>query len=178
MKDEIYVSVDVEALGLYPENYPLASIGACVVGNTSKKFYVELKPDKPNVRKESEEVCGLSYEYLMENGVEPKRAMELFEEWLNGLGGKPVIVAFPLPFDMQFIFGYFMKYLGRSPFGRTAAGIDLKTYAMAKLGLKFRGETNKKYLRKVLGDWGGKHTHRADDDAVEQALLFERLMKI
>jgi len=176
--NELYVSVDVETLGVYPQDYSLASIGAVVVSNPSKTFYIELKPDKENVRQESADICGFTWKYLNENGIEPKEAMQKFESWLQKLGGKPVFVGFPVAFDLMWVGSYFQKYLGRNPFGKTYAGIDIKTYAMAKLGLEFRGQTTKKHLRSILGSWGGKHTHNALDDAKEQAFLFERLLSL
>lgn len=177
MTKEIYVSVDVECLGLYPQDYSLASIGACVVGNDSKTFYVELKPDQMNVRQESADVCGFTWDYLHKNGTDPQYAMQMFESWLQKLGGRPVFVGFPLGFDMMWVNSYFIKYLGRNPFGRTAAGIDLKTYAMVKLDIPYT-QTTKRHLRDILGSWGGNHTHNALDDAKEQAYLFERLMNL
>lgn len=41
---KIYISVDVEASGPSPGKYSMLSLGACVVGNTEKTFYAELKP--------------------------------------------------------------------------------------------------------------------------------------
>lgn len=42
-KEEIYISVDIEASGPIPGEYSLLSIGACVVNQTSQTFYAELK---------------------------------------------------------------------------------------------------------------------------------------
>lgn len=177
MTGEVYVSVDVETLGKYPIDYSLASIGACVVGNHNKTFYVELKPDKELTDPESVEVCGLTFNYLQENGIEPKIAMKRFASWLNKLGGKPTFVGFPLGFDRMWIYCYFRKYDVQDPFGRTCSGIDIKTMAMTKLGIPYT-QTTKKHLRGILGSWGGRHTHNAKDDAIEQAFLFERLLAL
>ena len=41
MACETYISVDVEAAGPIPGAYSLLAIGACVVGNINKTFYIE-----------------------------------------------------------------------------------------------------------------------------------------
>lgn len=41
---EMYVSVDIEASGPVPCLYSMLALGACVVGDTTKTFYRELKP--------------------------------------------------------------------------------------------------------------------------------------
>ena len=43
-KSELYISVDVETSGPIPVEFSLLSLGACIVGNTSKTFYAEIKP--------------------------------------------------------------------------------------------------------------------------------------
>lgn len=174
---EVYVSVDVECLGKYPIDYSLASIGACIVGDHSKTFYVELKPISGFVDEESISVCGFTLDYLQNNGLDPQIAMTKFDKWLRNLNGRPIFVGFPLGFDRMWVYTYFKKFLGRDPFGRTCSGIDLKTMAMVKLGIPY-SQTTKKYLKSVLGSWGGSHTHNALDDAIEQAYLCERLMQL
>ena len=41
---EAFVSVDVETAGPNPSQYSLLSIGACMVVDPQRSFYVELKP--------------------------------------------------------------------------------------------------------------------------------------
>lgn len=43
-KEEAYISVDIEASGPIPGEYSMLSLGACVVGDTAKTFYREIKP--------------------------------------------------------------------------------------------------------------------------------------
>ena len=61
---ELYISVDVETSGPIPAEFSLLSLGACVVGNTSKTFYAEIKPLNDNFIKQALEVSGLSIEEL------------------------------------------------------------------------------------------------------------------
>lgn len=172
---ETYISVDIETTGLIVGEDNIASIGACVVGKPSDNFYIELKPFTDNFRQESVDVSKLNIEYLKSNGVDIVYGMTKFKEWIDK-HQRPVFVGFPLAFDFAFIHQYFLKYLGDDPFGKTSAGLDIKTYAMVKLECDLR-DTIKKKLRDRI-TWNGSHTHNALDDAKEQASLLEELMKI
>jgi len=172
---ETYISVDIECTGLIVGEYNISSIGACVVGKTNDNFYIELKPFTDRFRQESVDVSGLSIDYLEKNGVDIVYGLNKFKEWIEK-HQRPVFVGFPLAFDMAFVHQYFLKHLGRDPFGRTSAGVDLKTFAMAVLKCDLR-DTSKKRLRDVIS-WEGKHTHNALDDAIEQANLFKELLEI
>ena len=61
-----------------------------------------------------------------------------------------------------------MRFVGESPFSHSA--VDIKTYAMALLGTKFRASVKKN----MPPEWFDKlpHTHVALDDAREQGALF------
>lgn len=172
---ETYISVDIETTGLIVGENNIASIGACVVGNPSDNFYIELKPFTDNFRPESVAVCKLDINYLKKNGVDIVYGLEKFRNWIQK-HQSPVFVGFPLSFDLGFVHQYFLKYLGKNPFGRISAGIDIKTYAMCTFGINFKN-TNKRNLKNYV-KWDGGHTHNALDDAKEQANLFEQLLKI
>lgn len=171
---ETYISVDIETTGLVVGSDNIASIGACVVGNTNDSFYIELQPFTTDFRPESVRVCNLSIPYLTNNGDVLENGLKKFHDWVMK-HKSPIFVGFPLPFDRSFIHWYFQKFLGRDPFGVTSNGIDIKTYAMAKLGINYK-QTSKKQLKEFIR-WEGKHTHNALDDAIEQANLFEQLLK-
>jgi ribonuclease T len=171
---ETYISVDIETTGLIIGQDNIASIGACVVGNTNDNFYIELKPFTDNFRAESVQVCKLDIQYLKSNGADIQYAMKKFAEWIEK-HKRPVFVGFPLAFDMGFVHQYFLKYLGRDPFGHTVAGVDLKTYAMCTFNCDLR-DTTKRKLKDIIS-WEGIHSHNALDDAIEQANLFSVLQK-
>lgn len=172
---ETYISVDIEVTGLIVGEDNIASIGACVVDNTRDNFYIELKPFTDNFRPESVEICKLNIDYLKTNGVEIVYGLTKFKEWIDK-HQRPVFTAFPLTFDFGFVHQYFLKYLGKDPFGKTAAGLDIKTYAMLKLGCDLKDTTKKKLKDSIT--WEGSHSHNALDDAKEQANLLEVLMKL
>lgn len=174
-QSELYISVDVEASGTIPGEYSLLSIGACVVENTKRNFYCELKPINDNFVPKAMEVNGLSMAKLAVDGEQPAAAMARFETWVKAAAGgnKPVFVGFNATFDWMFSHWYFIKFLGRDPFG--ISGLDIKAYFMGK-HKSLWGETAKK---KIRGLYPSKtpHSHNALDDATEQAEIFSLLLK-
>ena len=106
---EAYVSVDVETAGPNPSQYSLLSIGACLVADPQRTFYVELQPVNGNFTPEALAVSGLSLEELAERGLPPAEAMARFETWLEAQapsGRQPIFVAFNAPFDWMFVNDY------------------------------------------------------------------------
>lgn len=175
LKQEKYISVDVEASGPIPGEFSMLSLGACLVGETYKNFYVELKPLNDNFTKRAIEVSGLSIEELKEKGREPKEAMRKFKEWVEKVSAdvRPVFVGFNATFDWMFTHWYFMKFLGHDPFG--ISGLDIKAYFMGMKKCNW-SQTIKKKIRLEFPS-KRKHTHNALDDAIEQAEIFEKMLK-
>ncbi len=171
---EVFISVDIEASGPIPGEYSLLSIGACMVGNTNRTFYVELKPLNNNFAEKAIEVAGLSMDKLKITGEEPRLAMERFEQWIKqaAADNRPVFVAFNATFDWSFTHWYFIKFLGRDPFG--ISGLDIKAYFMGKHHTSW-GETIKKNIRSKYPPLTA-HTHNALDDAIEQAEIFSKML--
>jgi hypothetical protein len=90
---EAFVSVDVETAGPNPAQYALFSLGACLVSDPERGFYVELKPSSLNATTEALSVHQLSLEQLAETDLPPSKAMSRFETWLKAevpAGYKPV----------------------------------------------------------------------------------------
>src|SRR5271157_418489 len=108
---ESYVSIDVEASGPIPGEYSMLSIGACIVGNARKRFYVELKPLNGNYVKEAVKVCGLSMRTLAKEGVEPDVAIRSFAKWVksNSKGSMPVFCSW-CTMDWLFMNWYLVKF--------------------------------------------------------------------
>ena len=173
-KPETYISVDIEASGPIPGEFSLLSIGACIVGQTDRNFYAELKPINDNYVQRAMEVNGLSLEKLKTGGEEPAAAMARFEQWIKTVTGenRPVFVGFNATFDWSFTHWYFIKFLGRDPFG--ISGLDIKAYFMGKHKLYWR-ETIKKKIRSLYPPKTA-HTHNALDDAKEQAEIFGQMV--
>jgi DNA polymerase III epsilon subunit-like protein len=173
---EVYVSVDVETAGPNPGLYSLLSIGACLVAEPERTFYVELQPVNNRAEKEARAVHGLSLEKLSVEGVPPADAMAQFEAWLAREippPVRPLFVAFSAPFDWMFVNDYFHRFLGRNPFGHNA--IDIKAYYMGLSGSSWADTSLDKLLPRYVGP--AKLTHNALDDARDQAAIFRVLLE-
>ncbi len=197
-KDELYISVDIEASGKDLNKHSMIALGSCVVGNTRKSFYRELKPLSPEYDLNSIKVASKGLECLRElrhlpefnpedkrfnpgsvlaelqrKGYHPNQVMHEYNKWLMDVSNekKPIFIAFNLSLDWKFVDDYFNVYLGENPFG--LGTLDIKTYFMGKLDTEFAGTTKKK-IKEFLG-YEGKHTHHALEDAIEQAEIFYKL---
>ena len=170
---ELYVAVDVEADGPIPGIYSMLSIGLAVVDHPELSFYTELKPISDEFVPRAVEVSGLDRARLLEEAPTPESAMKEVASWINKLRkiGRPVFLAAPAVWDGMFVHWYFMRYLGKSPFGATGSGIDLRSYWMGATGCEWV-ESHKGKIKYALDLRGLEHTHHAGDDARELATVF------
>jgi DNA polymerase III epsilon subunit-like protein len=176
MPSEAYICVDVETAGPIPGDFSLLSIGACTVFAPESTFYIELKPINENLTPESVEVHKLSLPQLMQEGIEPKAALQRFEQWIMNAttaGKQPVFVAFNAPFDWMFINYYFIHFLGRNPFGHAA--LDIKALFMGQAGVPW-AQTSWRYIEPGFTE-KPQLTHHALQDALDQAVLFKKILR-
>jgi len=176
MIDPGYVSVDVETSGPNPAGYSLLSIGACLVADPDRAFYVELQPI-PGLRAlpEALAVGGLSMEHLAEHGLPPVEGLARFADWLEEAvpaGLNPIFVGFNAPFDWMFVNDYFHRFLNRNPFGHGA--LDIRSFYMGVTGAGWYEAG----LRHVAARYGitDPLTHHALHDARDQAMLFRKML--
>ena len=172
---EAYVSVDVETAGPNPSQYSLLSIGACLVADIRRTFYVELQPLNRNFTPEALAVSRLSLEELAKRGLPATEAMARLEGWLQSQSlssRQPVFVAFNAPFDWMFVNDYFHRFLGRNPFGHAA--LDLKAFYMGLTGADWSETTMRLIASRYLSN--RKLTHHALRDAQDQAELFRKML--
>ncbi len=172
---ETFVSVDIEASGPVPGEYSMLSLGACVVGDTDRGHYVELKPISDRSDPEALAVAGLDPETLKDTGAEPAAAMAGLEAWLKEVtapGHDPVFVGFPVAFDWMFVAYYFHRFLGRNPFG--VSGLDIRSFYAGMTGVSWtrsqRAAIERAFQPRL------KITHHALEDAVAQGQVFEQLL--
>jgi ribonuclease T len=174
MKEEIYISVDIEAAGPIPAEYSMLSLGACVIGNQNQQFYIELKPLNHNFVPAALAVSGLKLEELEKFGKPPKIAVAEFDEWVMAVAGQsaPVFVGFNASFDWSFVNWYFHKFLGRNPFGTGA--LDIKAYYMGMTDCSW----DRTRSSQILLEYKPSHppTHNALGDAVGQGEMFAKLL--
>ena len=173
---EIYISVDVETAGPNPSQYSLLSIGACLVLEPAKRFYVELQPVNDAITSEAMEVSQMDLEGLKRRGRPPVEAMRRFAEWVAEVTpaeGRPVFVALNAVFDWMFVADYFHRYLGKNPFGHKA--LDIKAYFMGLRGIEWE-QTGFEEMSKYY-QIEQRLNHNALEDAIMQAALFRKMLE-
>ena len=77
--------------------------------------------------------------------------------------------------DGMFVHWYCLRFVGKSPFGMTGSGIDLRSYWMGMRGCEWV-ESRKGRIKHALGLTGLAHTHNAGDDTAELANVFEAIL--
>lgn len=179
MGTETWISVDTETSGPAPAAGSLLSIGACLVDDPEQGIELLLRPD-PALPWDmgAQRIHGLDRAALERDGLEPAEAARLLDAWLARVvpaGARPVFVALNAPFDWMFVADLMWRHLGRNPFGHSA--LDLKALFLGR------------HLESV-GPWSGTsrlamleryavdlpHTHRALDDAREQAAILTAIL--
>jgi DNA polymerase III epsilon subunit-like protein len=153
----------------------MLSLGACVVGDATRTFYVEIKPITFNFQSDALAVAGFDLDALARSGVEPVRALAQFDEWLAQVTPRdqqPVFVAYPLAFDWMFVSYYFHRFLHRNPFG--ISGVDVKSFYAGMMGTPWMASGKLDMEPEFSADL--PLTHNALEDAIAQANLFARLL--
>jgi DNA polymerase III epsilon subunit-like protein len=176
IKEEFYIVVDVESAGPNSGDYALNSIGACTLYEPRETFYIELIPDSDNYTEEAFSISNFSIEYLKENGIAPKEAMQKFNDWVKLIsppGVTPVFTAFNAAYDWMFINEYFHRYLKTNPFGYKA--LDIKAFYMGKNNLTWSDTSFKQVSEQYLNS--KKIDHHALQDAIDTAIIFQGLLK-
>jgi hypothetical protein len=175
---ELYVAVDVEADGPIPGAYRMISLGMAVAGRSDLRFYTELKPISDDFVPQALAVSGLDRDRLVREAPDAKTAMHAVARWVNRLRqqGRPVFLAAPAVWDGMFIHWYFIRFTGKSPFGMTGWGVDLRSYWMGIHGCEWV-ETHKGSIKRALGLAGLPHTHHAGEDAAELVAVFDAVLK-
>lgn len=171
MFTERLISVDVETAGPTPGNFPLLSIGACLVEDPGTGFYVELQPDRDGFIPEALAISGLELTALRQHGTTAAQAMAEFSAWVQEVApdrSRPALfVAFNAAFDWMFVQEYFARYGVANPFGHSA--LDIKAYYAGYSGCTWK-ETSMRHLgARYLG--GDALSHNALADARDQAKL-------
>jgi hypothetical protein len=172
---EIYVSTDVETDGPIPGPHSMLSFGSAAYTDSKQlvaTFEANLEtltgaaghPDTMEWWRSQPEAWAAH----RENIKTPAVAMGDYLAWLRRLPGKPVFVGYPAGFDFLFVYWYLIRFTGESPFSFSA--LDIKSFAMAMLGTKYRETVKKNMPTEWFDDL--PHTHKALDDAIEQGALF------
>jgi len=186
-RSDLYVSVDIETDGPIPGRYSMLSLGMIVAGrydgesfvrsdDTAATFYTELRPISTHFDAEAMRVNRMDRDELSKHGRSPKDAMRDAARWVLDVAGddRAVLVAYPVSFDWSFLFWYFMRWCGDSPFGYSNC-LDIRTLYKAKAHT-----VHDLSGKKSMPEWlrpKAPHTHNALDDAREQAELFANVFE-
>lgn len=182
-----YFSVDIEADGPIPGPYSMLSFGIAACGTfdgttfsasdpAEHTFYAELKPISEEFEPEALAVSGLDRDQLAAEGRDPMEAMNAASAWIKRTadGAAAVLVAYPLAFDWMWLYWYWIRFTSSSPFGHSRH-LDMKSLYAAKANAMVLRSTKRQMPAALLPD--RPHTHNALDDAVEQAELFQNLVR-
>ncbi len=177
---ETYVSTDVETDGPIPGPNSMVSLASAAYSADKRilgTFSVNLEtlPDA-NADPRTVEWWASHPEAWAACRADPEApepAMRRYLQWVKGLPGRPVFVAYPAGFDFLFVYWYLIRFAGESPFSHSA--LDIKTYAMAMLGKPYRESTKRNMPSRWFDDM--PHTHIALDDALEQGALFCNMLR-
>lgn len=180
---DMYFSADVETDGPIPGPYSMLSFALVYAGSFDghrfvrpssyeHTFYRELRPISDRFEREALQVNGLDRERLCREGLSPEIAMTQASSWVKNIArpDEAVLVAYPLCFDWTWLYWYFIQYSADgSPFGYSRC-FDIKTAIAVKFGIQIADAGRRKLIPKLRST--RLHTHRAIDDAIEQAEIF------
>jgi len=181
MKQEIYISLDIETDGPIPGVYSMLSLGAAAFDHTGAEISTwyanfdllpgaEQHPDTMKFWRDNQSY----YDITRVDTHAPDLAMMDFTKWVQSLPGAPVAVAAPAGFDFTFVYWYLVKFTGNSVLSFSC--VDMKTLAMSLLNKPYKQSTKRNYPK----HWFAAdlpHTHHALDDAREQGHLFMNMLK-
>lgn len=201
---ETYISIDIEATGPVPGLFHMLELGACAIlpekprmqcveyiglslqlnhgdyhpGDNCAELDCERAGWDPDTwawwHGDPQRLETLSA--IEDSMIDPKEAMAEFARWINKYE-RPVLVGFPASYDAMWLNYYWWKYIGtKPPFSHSA--LDIKTLAMAVSGLEYKHCGKKSLSHRYPDIWSGipRHTHRAEEDAKEQAWIFLGLL--
>jgi hypothetical protein len=172
---EVYVSTDVEADGPIPGPHSMLSFAsaAFLPDKTPVGTFAANLTTLPGAAGDPRTMTWWrtqpeAWAACRADPRDPAVVMPAYVAWLKALPGRPVFVGYPAAYDFLFVYWYVIRFAGESPFAHSA--LDIKTYAMALLGIEYRASVKRNMPREWFDDL--PHTHVALDDAQGQGALF------
>lgn len=182
MKNEIFVSVDIEADGPCPGVNSMLSLGAAAFVRTSLEpiatFEVNIhqldggKAD-PDTMKWWSEQDPKVWEHIRKDLKTPEEAMRAFDAWTKRLPGTPILVSYPT-WDITWVSWYFGTFVGKNPYGISA--LDLKSMAFGMGRNRPFKSVSKKNMPKRWFKGTPPHNHTALQDAIGQGVMLVNML--
>lgn len=159
-----WIVVDVESDGNLLSENSMVCFGAVILDrDLNKTFYGKTKPISEKYNPEALSISGFSRKEH-EEFDNPKEVFEAFAKWVGeNTKGTPVLISDNNGYDASWINWYFLKYIGKNPFG----------WSSRRIGDMFCGFFNDPYYR-----WKRHrvthHDHNPLNDALgnAEALLY------
>lgn len=191
----LYINIDLETTGARPDTHAIISIGAVALRNLEKvgEFSHNLRVPEgrvwdPLTLKWWEEQDPAVFAAAKENPSDPWWVMYSFSSWIEHIAidnneKSVAFVANPTSFDLPLLHSYMDQYVPNkwnelmyTYAGKGLGGVDLRTLAMAVLGVDHPYAGRSKWpARWTPADL--PYTHRAIDDARLQAYAFRCMMQ-
>ena len=187
----IICAIDIETTGLQAGFNDLVQIAVVVLDHEFKPnksvpfFYTDLKPLRPdNAHPKAFVKNGLSLAKLINNGIDPWKAGELFIEWFEKLNLKEGKKIMPLGFNYDFDKSFLIEWLGPETYNQLFDHNPRDVYhAISFINDKMWWKADpiqfpKKSLAYVANILGIKpaNSHDALSDAITSAEAWRRLL--
>jgi DNA polymerase III alpha subunit (gram-positive type) len=188
MKQEVYISIDIETDGPAAGINSMLSLGAAaftVQEGQIGEWYQKIKPLPEAVRSEETmdwwQLNPTAWQEANKNQKSPFVSIPEFALWCESMkaNGRLVAVAWPAAFDFSFVNYYLWKFARRNPLGFSC--LDIRSYANGVFGAEGYYGT-----RGVVpeGDLYNQfkiptedlRPHFAVDDAIRQGRLFMAML--
>lgn len=187
MKQDIYVSIDIEADGPIPGLNSMLSLGAAAFYAGSREpvstFEINIEPLEEATPDPDTMAWWASkppeiWRHATKSPVDPTVAMMNLTMWVRSLQGNPVMVVFPT-WDYMWLQYYMVRYLGPkgTPFGLGALDIKSLTFGLVPEIQGFK-DTAKSKLPKALLEGCPPHTHKALEDAIGQGVWLVNMLAL
>lgn len=179
----LYISIDCETDGPAPGLFSMLSLGAVAITldkHIVGTFSANLLP-LPEAEQDLDTMTNFwaknptAWEAAQVGREEPGQVMVAFSSWLATLRttySEIVFVGHPVSFDQMFVCYYLHRFVGPHFYD----WLDLKSFCMGYKRTPYK-KSGKTYWPARWFAGAGRHTHKAIDDATEQANIFVNALR-
>lgn len=191
LNGNILCVIDVETSGTIPGHHDILQV--CVLPLDSRlepredimPFYCDIQPKRPETwDMKSSTVNRLTFAKIAQTGIEPYKAADLFDEWLERLRLAPGKRISPLAHNWCFDRGFIIDWLGRESFnqyfdGRYRDSMVVSLFENDRADFKCEPyphpKVNLTYLAKIY-NIPHERAHDALGDCIATAQIYKRIV--